>query len=228
MTSDETRLKQKVRAVDRLLEKEYSAPKPQKRRDPLDQLVATILSQNTNDTNSHRAFVALREAYPTWEAVLEAPVVDLERVLKPGGLAKTKAGRIQRMLRSIAEDGALNLDGLKRLTDEEVERRLLAYDGVGYKTARCVLVFALGRDAFPIDTHVLRVLKRLGVIPEKMSADKAHEYVPEFIPQGRAYAFHVNLIAHGRRVCHPRNPECEGCVLRGQCAFCDGQGRGRT
>ena len=221
--SETARMKRKVSSIDRLLEKAYGPPPPQRRSDPLGQLIATILSQNTNDTNSHRAFVAMRKAFPTWEAVRDAPMDDLVRVLKPGGLAKTKAGRIQRILRSISADGALSLDDLKRLPSDGVERRLLAYDGVGYKTARCVLVFALGRDAFPIDTHVLRVLKRLAVIPERMSADRAHEFVPQFIPEGRAYAFHVNLIAHGRALCHPRNPECARCPVKRYCAFIDGE-----
>ena len=220
----EAHIRRKVRAVDRRLEAAYGPPRPQKRGDPLDQLIAAILSQSTNDRNSHRAFVAMREALPTWEAVMDAPLDDLVRVLKPGGLAKTKAGRIQRMLRSIAEQGAISLDHMKRLPSDEVERRLLAYDGVGYKTARCVLVFALGRDSFPIDTHVLRVLKRLGVIPEGMSADRAHEHAPQFIPDGRAYAFHVNLIAHGRARCHPSNPECAQCPLKRHCAFVDADG----
>jgi endonuclease III len=226
----EAHIRRKVRAVDgRLeaaygpLEAAYGPPPPQKRSDPLDQLVATILSQNTNDRNSHRAFVAMREAFPTWEAARDAPLDALVRVLKPGGLAKTKAGRIQRILRSIPADGALSLDHLKRLPSDEVERRLLEFDGVGYKTARCVLVFALGRDSFPIDTHVLRVLKRLDVIPEGMSADRAHEHVPQFIPEGRAYAFHVNLIAHGRALCHPRNPACGRCPVRWLCGFVEGE-----
>lgn len=209
----------KVRTVDRLLAKEYGTPEP-RQGDPLDALIATVLSQNTSDVNSHRAYRAMREAFPTWEAVMEAPCGALEKVLKPGGLARTKSARIQRMLRSIASEGPLSLDGLQNLSTEEAERVLLEFDGVGPKTARCVLLFALGRDVFPIDTHVLRLLRRLGIIPETMAAQKAHETVPSLIPKGGCHRLHVNLIAHGRRVCHSRNPACDRCVLRPHCVYC--------
>ena len=219
MMKADAKTKRKVRRIQELLAAAYGEPSPQQEGAPLDSLIMTILSQNTNDVNSHRAYRAMREAFPTWEDVMRAPRAKLERVLKPGGLARTKSGRIQRILRSIADSGELSLDHLRRMADDEAERCLLAYEGVGYKTARCVLLFALGRDAFPIDTHILRVLKRLGILPEGMSADKAHEYMPPLIPKGKCYIFHVNLIAHGRQVCHPRKPECAGCVLRRLCAY---------
>ena len=214
-----TRLRKKVARLDQLLEQTYGKRRLRKRGNPLDELILTILSQNTSDRNSHRAYEAMRAAFPTWEDVLDAPRPKLEAALRPGGLARTKSARIQAILRSIAAHGPLNLDHLHDLPDAEVERTLLGYDGVGYKTARCVLLFALGRDAFPVDTHIHRVLTRLGVVPEGASADKAHEIVPPLIPKGRCYPFHVNLIAHGRAVCHPRNPECSTCPLRRLCAY---------
>jgi len=211
-------LRNKLKSVDRLLEKEYGTPK-RRRIDPLDELILTILSQNTNDRNRDRAFRAMRQAFPTWEDVMNAPRAKLEKVLKPGGLAKTKSGRIQKILRSIAKRGPLNLEYLRPLPTEEVERILQSFDGVGPKTARCVLLFSLGREAFPIDTHIFRVLKRLGIIPEGMNAAKAHQYVPQFVRDGRSYVLHLNAIRHGRAVCHARNPDCGICVIRRHCAY---------
>ncbi len=212
-------IRKRLAAADRLLEKAYGTPKRRRRADPIGSLIGTILSQNTNDRNSHRAYEAMRKAFPAWEDVMNAPRAKLEKALKPGGLARTKSGRIQRILRAIAKDGNLNLDGLRRLSTDEAEKRLLSFEGVGYKTARCVLLFALGRDVFPIDTHILRVLKRLGIIPETMTVDKAHQYVPQFVREDRSYPLHLNLIAHGRQVCHPRKPACATCALRRPCSY---------
>ena len=212
------RIARKVGTVDRLLETEYGLPR-RRRGDPLDELIAVILSQNTNDTNSGRAYARMRAAFPTWRDVMNADPAQLEEALRPGGLAKTKSGRIQRILRGIAKRGALGLDYLSGLSDDEAEQALLAFAGVGPKTARCVLMFALGRDVFPIDTHIERVLKRLGVLPPDMAVEQAHAYVPQFIAAGRRYVLHMNVIRHGRTVCHPRNPECPGCVLKRHCDF---------
>ncbi len=213
-------VKRKLKTVDRLLEKQYGTRKRRRKRvDPLDELIRTILSQNTNDKNRDRAYAAMREAFPTWDDVMSAPRARLERVLKPGGLAKTKSARIQKILRSIAKSGELSLDYLRRLPTEEVEEALESFDGVGPKTTRCVLLFSLGREAFPIDTHIFRVLKRLGIVPSRMTAAKAHEYVPQFVAEGRSYALHLNIIAHGKAVCHARNPACDACVIRKQCDY---------
>jgi endonuclease III len=217
-------IRRKVGAVDRALEKAYGKPKRIRRSPPLDALIGTILSQNTNDRNSGRAYAAMREAYPTWEAVMRAPQPKLEEVLRPGGLAKTKSTRIQQLLRGIAKEGPLNLDWLRKLPTEEAEARLLAFDGVGYKTARCVLVFSLGHDSFPIDTHIFRILTRLGLLPAKCTPDRAHQIFPQYIREGRCYPLHLNLIRHGRQVCHARNPACGNCVLRRHCAYYAAQG----
>lgn len=213
---NERAIRNKLRSVDRLLEKEYGVPK-RKRMDPLDELILTILSQNTNDRNRDRAYAAMRNAYPTWRDVMNAPLARLQKVLKPGGLAKTKSRRIQKILRSIAKRGQVSLNYLQRLPTEDVERELKSFEGVGPKTVCCVLLFALGREAFPIDTHIFRVLGRLGVIPSRMTVAKAHEYVPQFVPEGRSHVLHLNIIAHGRTVCHPRNPACSNCILKRHC-----------
>lgn len=212
-------VRRRLGAVDRTLERAYGPPRRRRRSDPLGSLIATILSQNTNDTNSGRAYAAMRAAFPTWLEVMNAAPGALEDVLRPGGLARTKARRIQDILRAIAARGPLELGYLRKLPAEEAEQELLAFDGVGLKTARCVLVFALGKDSFPMDTHIERVLKRLGIVPERMAVEKAHRYIQPLVPKGRSYALHLGLITHGRRVCHARTPECARCVLRRNCAY---------
>jgi len=189
-------------------------------RDPVATLVSTILSQNTNDVNRDRAFEYLRERFPTWEAVRDAPLEALVEAVRPAGLAPTKAPRIQGALRRItAERGEISLDFLAGMGLEEAREWLLSIPGVGPKTAAIVLCFALGKPAFPVDTHVHRVTRRLGLIPPATSREKAHELLEELVPPEICYPFHLNLIAHGRAVCHARNPECARCILRDECDF---------
>jgi len=189
-------------------------------RDPVATLVSTILSQNTNDVNRDRAFEYLRERFPTWEAVRDAPLEALVEAVRPAGLAPTKAPRIQGALRRItAERGEISLDFLAGMGLEEAREWLLSIPGVGPKTAAIVLCFALGKPAFPVDTHVHRVTRRLGLIPPATSREKAHELLEELVPPEIYYPFHLNLIAHGRAVCHARNPECARCILRDECDF---------
>jgi endonuclease-3 len=187
-------------------------------RDPVATLVNTILSQNTNDVNRDAAFGQLREQFPTWEAVRDAPEEELVEAIRPAGLGPTKAPRIQGALRTITErEGEVTLDFLRELSKEEARRWLTDLPGVGPKTAAIVLCFALGKPAFPVDTHVHRVSGRLGLIPEGTSREKAHDVLEEIVPEALYYPFHLNLIAHGRTICHARNPECERCLLRGEC-----------
>lgn len=213
-----TLLERQLASIDELLVCEYDDPEPWD-EEPLDSLISAILSQNTNNKNSGAAYDAMRAAFPTWEAVMTAPEADLENALRPGGLAKTKAQRIQAMLRALAGRGKLSLDHLGTLDAKTAERELLSFKGVGGKTARCVLLFALHKDVFPIDTHIERILKRLGIVPEQASAEQAYALVAPAIPRGRCLALHLNLIAHGRQVCHARNPECARCVLARRCAY---------
>jgi endonuclease-3 len=188
--------------------------------DPVATLVSTILSQNTNDVNRDRAFERLQGRFPTWEAVRDAPLEKLVEAVRPAGLAPTKAPRIQEALRRItAERGKISLDFVATLPLEEARGWLLSIPGVGPKTAAIVLLFALGRPAFPVDTHVHRVTRRLGLIPDKSSREKAHELLEALVPPDIYYTFHLNLIEHGRAVCHARNPECARCVLQDQCAY---------
>jgi len=186
--------------------------------DPVATLVSTILSQNTNDVNRDRAFERLRARFPTWEAVRDAPLKDLIETVRPAGLAPTKAPRIQEALRRITEErGQIELAFLSDMALEEARAWLLALPGVGPKTAAIVLLFALGRPAFPVDTHVHRVARRLGLIPHRTTREKAHDLLEALVPPEIYYPFHLNLIAHGRAVCPARNPQHEQCVLREDC-----------
>ena len=211
-----------LRNAARALERRY-ASHPGDDHDPynpLDTLIETILSQNTTSVNCQRAIAAMRAAFPTWDDVLAAPKPRLEQALKPAGLARTRSGRIQRILRTIrAERGRLDLDHLRDLPDDEARQALLAYEGVGPKTADCVLLFALRRSVFPIDTHIHRILTRLEILPPAMSVEKAHPYLLPLIPPGTHLALHLNLIEHGRKVCRPTSPACPNCDLRRWCPY---------
>lgn len=208
-----------VLGLHRLLVQEYGEHLWQE-SDPVSTLVSTILSQNTNDVNRDRAFSRLRDRFPTWNAVRSAPLEDLIDAIRPAGLAPTKAPRIQGVLSRIAEEREeFSLDFLSGLPLEDARRWLLAMPGVGPKTAAIVLLFSLGRPAFPVDTHIHRVTRRLGLIPVKTTREKAHDLLERLVPPEIYYAFHINLIAHGRAVCHSRNPECAVCVLRSHCAY---------
>jgi len=190
------------------------------RSDPLDSLVRTILSQNTSDVNSDRAFARLKERFPTWSQVLAADVGEVEEAIRVGGLANIKAPRILGLLASVnAAHGALDLSGLADLPAGEVQRRLLRYHGVGRKTAACVLLFALGRPAFPVDTHCLRIARRLRLVAPSCSADRAHDVLDKVVPDELKLKLHVSMVMHGRRRCRPTAPSCEGCPVRRWCAY---------
>ncbi|MGD8996518.1 MAG: endonuclease III [Anaerolineae bacterium] len=189
-------------------------------RDPVATLVKTILSQNTNDVNRDTASKRLQERFPTWEMVRDAPEEELVEAIRPAGLGPTKAPRIQAALRTITgREGAITLDFLRHMSTEEAREWLIDLPGVGPKTAAIVLCFALGKPAFPVDTHVHRVSRRLGLIPEGTSREKAHDVLEEIVPEELYYPFHLNLIAHGRAICHARTPECERCMLREDCEY---------
>ncbi|MFP3880430.1 MAG: endonuclease III domain-containing protein [Dehalococcoidia bacterium] len=208
-------------AIDKiiqLLEGEYGPCRWRLNRDPIDVLIATVLSQNTSDANSGRAFASLKASFDSWEAVASAPAEQIARVIKSGGLSQIKAARIKQILGQIEkEHGSVTLDFLKSKTMAEAEGYLTGLPGVGHKTASCVLLFSLGRPSLPVDTHVLRVAKRLGLVDSRASADKAHSLLQDRVPASKVYQFHLHLIEHGRRICHPRKPHCDRCILRGIC-----------
>jgi len=213
-------LKRKALEIHHRLLGEYGEPQWQAGRDPVASLVSTIISQNTNDTNRDVAYERLRKRFPTWEQVRDAPTGELIETIRPAGLAPTKGPRIQEALRAITrERGEITLDFLAELPLDQAKAWLSRLNGVGPKTAAIVLLFALGMPAFPVDTHVHRVSKRLGLIGSKVSREQAHVVLEGMMPPDTFYAFHLNLIAHGRKVCHARKPRCEVCNLRDLCDY---------
>jgi endonuclease-3 len=191
---------------------------------PLDELISTILSQNTNDVNRDRAFGGLRSAYPTWEQVRDAPQEDVIEAIRTAGLANQKGPRIQNVLRAISEEvGTLDLAFLADMPTHEARDWLLRFKGVGPKTAAIVLLFSLDKPAFPVDTHIYRVTGRLELRPEKMSADLAHEYLEGLFPPDSYYNLHLNIIRLGRQICHARKPACQDCILNDLCPYFDSQ-----
>jgi len=200
------------------LEKAHGRPRPGVRSEPLDELILTVLSQHTNDRNRDRAYAALRERFPRWEDVLAASDGAVAKAIAVGGLANQKGKRIRRILTRIrAEHGDLDLGFLKRWSDAKVGEYLRSFVGVGEKTANCVLLFALGRPAFPVDTHIHRLSIRLGLVPKASDAAAVHQRLGTLVPGRDAYAAHLNLIRHGREVCHARRPACGACVLADLC-----------
>ena len=203
------------------MEKEYGIPRKQRKADPLDVLIQTILSQNTNDRNRDRAYQRLTSRFPRWENVLEADLQDIMEAIRPGGLAEQKARRIHGILGWIkGHHGKLTLLSLRKMDSREIIQSLGSLKGIGPKTLHCLLLFGLGREAFPVDTHVLRVGKRLGFIPERMGAEEAHEWMIPLVPEGKSLSLHINLIRLGRSVCEARNPHCSRCFLKKECLSC--------
>lgn len=212
-----------LETILRILDRTYG-PRPWHRHgEPVEVLVSTILSQNTSDVNTHRAFAALRARLPTWEAVRTAPPDEVVDAIRVGGLANQKGPRIQRALESIREEWGDNYD-LTPLADMSVKdatAELTKLDGVGPKTAAIVLLFSLHMPTMPVDTHVYRVSWRLGLIPRTLTAEKAHDVLLAMLGNDpdKLYAVHVEMIAHGRALCHARNPECPVCPLLRVCPF---------
>lgn len=209
-----------IARICELLEGAYGRPECHPSLEPLDELVLTVLSQNTSGSNCRRAFANLRERFGSWDEVRRAKTSDIEDAIRIGGLARRKAGRIKRMLDAIrAARGQLDLGFLADMSDEDAGAFLMQFDGVGRKTASCVLMFSLCRPVLPVDTHVHRIARRLGLIAPSVSAEAAHEVVQEMVPDDLVYSFHVNLVRHGRQVCKARSPGCDVCVLLTLCPF---------
>jgi endonuclease-3 len=208
-----------VRALDPLFGGEAWARR-RRRSDPLDTLIRAILSQNTNDDNRDQAYRALKERFPTWEMVLKAGIDDLKETIRVAGLANQKGPTIQAVLSWLQlERGELELDFLCELPEEEAVEILTSHKGVGIKTAYIVLAFACGKDLCAVDTHVHRILRRMGVVDERCGREKAHIELAVLIPKGKARSFHVNLIDFGKTICTARKPDCKVCPLRRQCQY---------
>jgi endonuclease-3 len=221
-----------VRIRDRLRDV-YGVPLMRPHGHPIAELVLTVLSQSTNDRNRDVAFLRLRNRFPVWEAVRDAPVAELEEAIRPGGISKVKSVRIQAILRAISERAApgadagdetdgpfvaeLSLDWLPRVELAEARDYLTALPGVGRKTAACVLLFAYGLRDVPVDTHVSRVGTRLHLLEPRAPFERLHDQMLALTPPGQELELHVNLLRHGRRTCHARSPECTRCALARMC-----------
>lgn len=202
----------------RRLEKRYGLPRPRARKDPLSELIFTILSQNTSDINRDRAYTNLVGAFPKWEMLLDAPLPKIAETIKVGGLSNIKAERIKELLLEIRERyGRLPLGFLKSLPVAEIKKVLLSFKGVGPKTAACVILFSLGKAAFPVDTHIFRVTRRLGIVPARATRERAHEIMEKVVPANKYHSFHINLIKLGRTVCLPGRPRYDECPLKELC-----------
>lgn len=207
-----------VRTVQ-IFEAEFGIP-TWKRKDPLDELMVTILSQNTNDTNRDRGYNRLRERFPTWVAVRDGRVIDVEEAIRPAGLSKTKSQRMQAILHWIGDTfGGLTLEPLRSMSDDQAIELLTSQKGIGVKTAAVLLAFSLDRDLCPVDTHVHRISQRLGWVKEGLSAENTFHALRPAIPSGKAPTFHLNILKSGRQICKARNPGCEACPLWEDCIW---------
>lgn len=213
-------LQRRIKSISLKLEKAYGKRRWKVHADPLSELIATILSQNTSDHNSHRAYASLRSRFETWDQVRRAKVRTIAAAIRSGGLADIKAQRIKDILSRIHEDNHhTDLSFLKRWRTEKIREYLSTFKGVGEKTIACVLLFSLKRPVMPVDTHVWRVSRRIGLVPVKADPKKTEIILEDLVPGNMIYQFHMNLITHGRIVCKATNPRCKECVLLQNCLY---------
>ncbi|MBI1766508.1 MAG: endonuclease III [Acidobacteria bacterium] len=212
--------RQQLKYVTQNLEAVYGFPRNDGTDDPLDELIGTILSQATTNQNSQRTFANLKACFKDWEAVRRARPEKIEAAIKLGGLAQVKSVVIKNLLNEVkTRVGKLSLSFLHTAPIEEARDFLTSLPGVGPKTAACVLLFACKQPVFPMDTHIFRIARRLGLIPEKGSDTQGHRRMEQWVPDCKHYALHINMILHGRRICHARNPQCKQCCLIEHCRF---------
>jgi endonuclease-3 len=207
--------RRRVRALAARLREYYGVPCAPPHEDPVAELILTVLSQSTNDRNRDAAYARLRERLPSWEAVRDAPVEEIEEAIRPGGLSNQKSVRIKAILEALGDP--LDLSWLADAPLPEARAFLCALPGVGRKTAACVLLFSYGRHDVPVDTHVGRVATRLGLLRAGAGSTEQHDAMLALTPRGRELEFHVNLLRHGRRLCHAQRPRCPECPLRRMC-----------
>lgn len=211
-------MQRRLAAILRRLRRAYGDPPPPRRLPPLDELILTVLSQNTNDTNRDRAYADLRARLPAWDDVADAPLPAIARAIRRGGLGPTKSVRLREILRTLRERGIpLDERAFARMRSSALWDLLVGLRGVGPKTAACVLLFSLGRPFFPVDTHVHRVARRLGLVPDAADAVTAQELIQRAVAPRDVYALHMLLIRHGREVCIARRPFCSRCPLSDVC-----------
>lgn len=220
LKAEEFQTDKPVHYIVQNLERAYGVPENKRSSDPLDMLVKIVLSQATSDTNSHRTFAALKKRFPKWDAALRARTSTIAETIRSGGLSNQKAQVIKEILRQIKDEhGTLDLSFLHDFDEEAATSYLKQFRGIGPKTIACTLLFACRKEVFPLDTHIFRVLRRVGLIPQKCTDQRAHEIMNRTVPKGKFYSFHVNLIRHGRALCRPREPLCERCPIVEYCDY---------
>ena len=211
---------ERIHEIFKRLRKLFGEKKPRRERDLLGLLVRTVLSQNTNDLNRDRAYAELRAKFPTWEGLRQGRRSEIERAIRVGGLARQKSEWLKEILNRLeTERGSLDLSFLCKMPAEAGREYLLGFKGIGEKTAAILVLFGCGKNAFPVDTHIFRVTQRLGLLPAKANVEKAHSILGAMVPAELAYEFHVNLIEHGRKICHARKPDCPICPLKERCKY---------
>jgi endonuclease-3 len=202
------------------LENTFGEPKLPPKSDPLTMLIGIILSQATTDVNSRRTYQNLRKSFKNWENVLAAENGEVAEAIRSGGLANQKTKVIKDLLQKLKETrGTLSLRLIEKMSDEEARDFLQNFRGIGPKTVACTLLFACHKEVFPLDTHIFRVFKRMGILPERITDRKAHRFLDELVPKGKFYSLHVNLIRLGRKICRPREPLCDECPLIEYCDY---------
>ena len=212
-------LDDRVVRIVKALEERFGIPERKSNLDPLSNLILTVLSQNTNDKNRDQAYNRLTERFPIWEQVMEADVKKIEKAIRPGGLAKQKSERIKNILKWIHQEyGSLNLDNLCAMNPREAIEKFCQLKGIGVKTISVVLMFSCGIDIFPVDTHVHRICRLLGLVPKNATAEKTFWLMQPHVPDGKSFSFHINLLMLGRTICLARKPRCEKCPIS---SFCD-------
>lgn len=220
------RVQLKAHRVAERLHSLYGSPRHDNKDDPLDELVFIILSQMTTRWSFGRVYDRLKARFPSWEMLLALRPAAVRALIKDAGLSNQKGPRLLEIFRRLKADfGKVSLDALREMCDADAERYLTTLPGVGIKTAKCVLMYSLGRDVLPVDTHVWRVARRLGLVLSGLPYTKVHDALEAAVVPGKRYTFHVNAISHGREVCLPRNPRCSACALRLTCAYYRSGGR---
>jgi len=213
-------LKEKIKKVNDILVNHFGIPqRPKKLPNPLDTLIATILSQNTNDRNSYQAYLNLKQKYKNWNNLADISRTDIEKTIKVAGLGKQKSATIKSLISSLQKKtGKVDLLQIKKMSDDEILGELTSINGIGVKTASCVLLFSLDRNICPVDTHVHRTLNRIGLVKTN-APEKTFKQIKIFLPDGVAHQFHTNLIKLGREICKPAKPICSICPLLKECGF---------
>jgi endonuclease-3 len=218
--AEQVEKKKRVRRVITALERRFGVPEVKRSVDLIGSFVLTTLSQHTSDRNAERAFGVLKQRFPEWKDVAEASPRAIAAAIRSAGLSNQKSTRIRDFMRWIkAEFGDYDLSPLRQLPTEEITERLTTVKGIGIKTVSVVLLFSLGRDVFPVDTHVHRICRRVGLVADKATAEQTHHRMAVLIPAGKSMSLHVNLLRLGRTICDARGPRCPECPLRRQCAY---------